>query len=96
MSKPVQHDQMSGHYGFIFVDSSNSPVVGPFHAVVVNSDATLDQLADQDGNEQISTYNLSSKTVNQGIVLTPLTDHVEFKSVGVSSGSIIAYYSENA
>lgn len=92
---PNQQDQMSGHYGCIVVQSG-SDETGPFQAIQVNEDAVINTLQDQDGNNILSNYNLSSQTLKSGIILTPQRSDVEFKKLGVSSGTIIGFYSVNA
>jgi hypothetical protein len=58
--------------------------------IVVNEDAVLSNLRDANGNNLITLYNLSSKTLKQGSVLV-VYDGSSIEQVQVTSGSVFAY-----
>jgi len=58
--------------------------------IVVNEDAVLSNLRDANGNNLITLYNLSSKTIKQGSVLV-VYDGSDIEQIQVTSGSVFAY-----
>jgi uncharacterized protein RhaS with RHS repeats len=87
-------DLISARYGTKGITSS-SDQNGPFQSFQVNEDCSVNKLTDTNGNSVKSKYNLPS-TLKSGVVITPQPDDVEFKTIGLSSGSVIGHYSENA
>jgi hypothetical protein len=57
--------------------------------IVINEDAVLSILTDTNGNDLITDYNLSGKTLKQGSVL--VTKGYNINSVRVTSGTILIY-----
>jgi hypothetical protein len=83
--------RLLGANGCRFIDSVAGATTGnTFYAMVVNADCVLSTLTTVGGQNLITQYNLSGKTIRQG-TLIPAFNGDPIAAVTVSSGSIIGY-----
>ena len=72
------------------VISNTSANTGGFQAFVVNSDAVVTQVLDQNGSDVTSSLGLSGVTIKQGMLIS-MPKRAWFSSITLASGSVIAY-----
>jgi hypothetical protein len=72
------------------VISNTSANTGVFRGFVVNSDAVVSAILDQNGSSILSTLGLSGVTLTSGAFIS-VADGSYISSITLASGSIIAY-----
>ncbi len=80
--------RLLGANGCRFIDASSSG--NSFYAIVVNADCVLTTLTTVGGQNLLTQYNLSGKTLKQG-TLIPAFNGDPIAAVTPSSGSVIGY-----
>lgn len=80
---------MAGFTGCKVV-SNTSANTGTWRAFIVNSDAVVSALLDQNNASLISTLGLSGVTLKQGAFICVPTE-LQIKSITLSSGSVVMY-----
>jgi hypothetical protein len=73
------------------VISNTSANTGVFRGFVVNSDAVVSAILDQNGSSILSTLGLSGVTLTSGAFIS-VADGSYISSITLASGSIIAYF----
>lgn len=79
---------MLGGLGCRFIDSASTG--NRFYCLVVNSDCVLTTLTTVGGENLITKYGFSGKTLKQGMII-PLYNGDPIAAVAPSSGSVIGY-----
>ena len=82
-------DFQSGLTGCQVISNTNA-TTGTFQAFVVNSDAVIAQVLDQSGVDITTSLGLGSVTIKQGMLIS-MPKGAWFKSITLTSGSVIAY-----
>jgi hypothetical protein len=86
-------EKILGGQGCLFIDAA---VTGRrFYALVVNDDCVLTTLTTAGGQNLLTQYGLSGKTLKAG-ALIPMFDGDPIAAVTPSSGSLIGYGQESA
>jgi hypothetical protein len=77
-----------GGNGCLFIDAA---VTGKtYYALVVNTDCVLTVLTSKGGENLLTAYNLSGKTIKQGMII-PMKNGDVIAAVTPSSGSLFGY-----
>jgi len=77
-----------GGNGCRFIDAASTG--NTFYCIVVNADCILTTLTSRGGVDLLAAYNLSGKTLKQGMLI-PMQNGDVIKDVTPSSGSVIGY-----
>jgi hypothetical protein len=77
-----------GGNGCRFIDAASTG--NTFYCIVVNSDCVLTTLTSRGGTDLLTAYNLSGKTLKQGMLI-PMQNGDVIAAVTPSSGSVIGY-----
>lgn len=80
---------MSGFTGSRVI-SGTSPVTGRFQGFVVNADAVVSAILDENAASLLSTIGLSGITLKQGTFIS-VQEGKFISSITLASGSIVAY-----
>lgn len=72
------------------VISNTSANTGVFRGFIVNDDAVVSAILDEDGTSLLSTLGLSGVTLRSGIYI-PVENGKHISSITLTSGSIVTY-----
>jgi predicted DNA-binding WGR domain protein len=85
-------EKILGGQGCLFIDAASSG--NKFYALVVNDDCVLSTLTSAGGQNLLTKYGLSGKTLKAG-ALIPMFNGDPIAAVTPASGSLIGYGNEN-
>lgn len=84
-------ETFSAGYKGCKVISNTSANTGIFRAFIVNSDAVVSEMLNEDGTSLMSSMGLAGITLSSGaFIVVPDGDYIS--SITLTSGSIVAYY----
>jgi hypothetical protein len=86
----ISASSFSGGYTGCKVLTGTSANTGEFRGFVVNEDAVVSAILDQNGSSILSTLGLSGVTLKSGAFIS-VADGSYISSITLASGSIIAY-----
>ena len=78
--------KLIGENGGQYYDST-ATLAGFWYAVECNADTVFSVLTETTTGDVMTEWNLTGKTISQGVVITPNKEH--FESVALTSGSVI-------
>lgn len=84
----VLEQRMLGGNGCKFIDSAST--ANRFYVIVVNADCVLTTLTTANGQDLLTQYGLSGKTLKQGMLI-PAFNGDPIANITPSSGSVIGY-----
>ena len=84
----VLEQRMLGGNGCKFIDSASTG--NRFYVIVVNADCVLTNLKTANGQDLLTQYGLSGKTLKQGMLI-PAFNGDPIADITPSSGSVIGY-----
>lgn len=73
--------------GSVFIDGTNNSQ--QFRGFVVNTDVQFTTLVDDKGNDMLTQFNYTGKTISAGAIIRPLGKKSKIVNVTVSSGSVL-------
>jgi len=82
----VTNNKLVGLNGGQYYDST-ATLTGDWYAVEMNADTVISVLTETGAVDVMTEWNIASKTLSQGVVLTPKRE--VFKSIALTSGSVI-------
>ena len=86
----ISASSFSGGYTGSKVLSSTSANTGEFRGFIVNDDAVVSAILDEDGASLLSALGLSGVTLRSGTYIS-VQDGKHISSITLTSGSIVAY-----
>ena len=86
----ILEQRMLGGNGCKFIDSTGASTGNTFYVLVVNADCVIGTLTTVGGQNLVSQYGLTSKTLKQGMLI-PAFNGDPIAAVTLSSGSVIGY-----
>ena len=87
-------EKILGGQSCLLVDSGAAATGRRFYAFVVNEDCVLTTLLTAGNQNLLTTYNLSGKTLKAGTFI-PMFKGDPISTITLTSGSVIAYGTEN-
>lgn len=78
--------KLIGENGGQFYDST-ATLTGNWYAIEMNEDTVISVLTETGSVNVMSEWNISGKTLSQGVIITPYREN--FTSIALTSGSVI-------
>ena len=86
----ILEQRMLGGNGCKFIDSTGASSGNRFYVIVVNADCVISAMTTANGQDLVTQYGLSGKTIKQG-VLIPAFNGDPIANITMTSGSVIGY-----
>lgn len=78
--------KLIGENGGQYYDST-ATLTGNWYAIEMNADTVISVLTETGGVNALTEWNISGKTLSQGVIITPFRE--DFTSIALTSGSVI-------